>query len=158
MALTTLWLAQGWWWEKEEGVLAPQLEAGWAFTHACCACNVLRNLAMESSNHAALVGKCPPVQLCMQLFVRMYIPLHEFTCMHVCTCRHVCNCVLVCNCILVCTCTHVCICILVCRCTSQDWTACSPCPLHFRRVLFRCQLSTALTAVCGLDPSLVHMT
>ncbi|KAL0026679.1 hypothetical protein WJX79_003431 [Trebouxia sp. C0005] len=49
--------AQGWWWEKEEGLLAPQAGAGWAFTHACCACNVLRNLAMESSNHAALVGQ-----------------------------------------------------------------------------------------------------
>ncbi|KAL0051202.1 hypothetical protein WJX82_003707 [Trebouxia sp. C0006] len=48
---------QGWWWEKEEGVLAPQPGAGWAFTHACCACNVLRNLAMESSNHAALIGQ-----------------------------------------------------------------------------------------------------
>ncbi|KAL0033456.1 hypothetical protein WJX77_010350 [Trebouxia sp. C0004] len=48
---------QGWWWEKEEGVLAPHPGAGWEFTHACCACNVLRNLAMESGNHAALVGQ-----------------------------------------------------------------------------------------------------
>lgn len=48
---------QGWWWEREEGLLAPQPGAGWAFTHACCAGNILRNLAMQKLNHAALVGK-----------------------------------------------------------------------------------------------------
>ncbi len=73
MALTMLSLKQGWWWEKEEGVLAPQPGAGWAFTHTCCACNVLRNLAMESSNHAALIGKWSPVQPCMQLYVCIYL-------------------------------------------------------------------------------------
>ena len=78
MALIMLLLKQGWWWEKEEGLLAPQAGAGWAFTHACCACNVLRNLAMESSNHAALVGKWPPVQPCMQLYVSMY----PYACMY----------------------------------------------------------------------------
>ena len=85
MALTMLLLKQGWWWEKEEGVLAPQPGAGWAFTHACCACNVLRNVAMESSNHAALIGKWPPVQPCMQLYTCSYLyacgHLHAAVCM-----------------------------------------------------------------------------
>ena len=54
---------QGWWWEREDGVLAPQPESGWAFTHACCAANILRNLAMEPHNLPALTGvysSCTP--------------------------------------------------------------------------------------------------
>ena len=49
-------LLQGWWWEREEGVLAPHPGSGWGFTHACCAANVLRNLAMEPRNLPALTG------------------------------------------------------------------------------------------------------
>ena len=63
-ALRKSWaLLQGWWWEREEGVLAPQPESGWAFTHACCAANILRNLAMEPRNLPALTGvssRCTP--------------------------------------------------------------------------------------------------
>ncbi|KAL3142668.1 hypothetical protein ABBQ38_002974 [Trebouxia sp. C0009 RCD-2024] len=47
---------QGWWWEREEGLLAPQPGLGWAFTHACCAGNILRNLAMEPRNLLPLTG------------------------------------------------------------------------------------------------------
>ena len=57
-------LKQGWWWEQEEGLLAPQPGAGWAFTHACCACNILRNLAMESRNHSALLGELQTLSRC----------------------------------------------------------------------------------------------
>ena len=57
---TVLGLLQGWWWERVEGVLAPQQEAGWAFTHACCAANILRNLAMEPRNLPALTGVSSP--------------------------------------------------------------------------------------------------
>ncbi|KAA6424916.1 MAG: hypothetical protein FRX49_05090 [Trebouxia sp. A1-2] len=82
--------AQGWWWEKEEGLLAPQAGAGWAFTHACCACNVLRNLAMESSNHAALVGQAAVAALVQCLEARREQPcpdtndlaLNALDCLH----------------------------------------------------------------------------
>ena len=51
-----IWFLQGWWWEGEAGLLAPQEEEEWRFSHACCACNVLRNIAMEPRNHALLTG------------------------------------------------------------------------------------------------------